>query len=826
MPIERFVNNLVPKLRTKPLRRVNEYYAFRAVNRERKPGTIDVHPNIDAIVLNYEVDVHIFDNKDKSIYGEKSSLKKTIELPMLNSRTDCHALAKEVVNQCDLIHHSRLAEVEQIIYYLKKRKLHGGPKGELDKVEKIQFNPSEANYNNLSSYIDLLYEGMNEKIKGAHLIQFLARDPENLEALSKYETLISALGRTLREDWKRSISLSTHLVFTFFCFSMYSRFHSVILKCKVGSICMDIIDFELRRYDRWKAEVDGSKLPNDAPIVQRPCPSSASMSEIPRSRIPEKVRPKSGNYSDTNMKAVMEGSIYDDLTNSTDSLDDKKLTEEQRVKRFRTLVKKQEHLLRVAYYLLLNIAEDESVEEKMTKRNIVGLLVKALERDNEDLLILVVTFLKKLSIMQCNKDAMAALNVVEKLPKNLDSANPDLVHLTLKLLFNLSFDQKMRIKIVKVGLLPKITSLISDDKHQEAVLKLLYHLSYDDEIKSYFADSVGLITDMLLLNAGNDGDKVMVALGINLSINPSNAQQMIKRSRLQSLMMRAFTYQDPMLMKMLHNVSEHPSCSASFVEFVGDVAKATVDSPEENFVRECIGILSNLHLPDLDWAEIFRHFEMVKWIKNVIGSNSTDPELVLQVVVLLGTAASDEGCAKLLCQTDIMAALIELLKTHQEDDEIVLQIVYVFYVSLSHDDNIDYLIEQTEAPAYLIDLLQDNNKSIRKICNTCLNIISNHSKSWADRIKIEKFRHHNAQWLTMVDSQQLDPEEEEEEDELPPYLNTEYLSTAVVPPLNDALTNGHLDSEIIADEDLNYDYFNNKVDSMEDLIQDFEIEAM
>lgn len=57
---------------------------------------------------------------------------------------------------------------------------------EIDTNEKTQFNPSEANYNNLSNYIDLLYEGMDEKVKGAHLIQFLARDPENLEALAKY----------------------------------------------------------------------------------------------------------------------------------------------------------------------------------------------------------------------------------------------------------------------------------------------------------------------------------------------------------------------------------------------------------------------------------------------------------------------------------------------------------------------------------------------------------------------------------------------------------------------------------------------------------------
>ncbi|KAF7284009.1 hypothetical protein GWI33_022631 [Rhynchophorus ferrugineus] len=748
---------------------------------ERKPGSID-----------------------KIHYMERKSLRKTVELPMINSRTDCHALAKEVVNQCDLIHHSRLAEVEQIIYYLKKRKLHGAVKGpsKID-VVKGSFIPilitgdidkngdkagyAEANYNNLSEYIDLLYEGMPEKTRGAHLIQLLARDPENLEALSKNETLISALGRVLREDWKRSITLSTHLVFTFFCFSMYSQFHEIILKCKVGSICMDIIDFELRRYDKWKADLEGSAAPADTPIVKKSCPNSAN----------------------ANIKAAMDGSIYDDLTTSMENLDDKRLSPEQKMKRFRTLVRKQEHLLRVAYYLLLNIAEDESVEEKMSKRNIVGLLIKALDRDNDDLLILVTTFLKKLSIMQCNKDVMATYNIIDKLPKMLDSKSADLVHLTLKLFFNLSFDNKFRSVMVKAGLIPKIVTLMGDDRHQEVVLKLLYHLSYDEDSKIYFIDCIGFIVDMLLLGGNNEGDKIMIALCINLAAHTEISQQMVRSMRLQSLITRAFFSEDSMLMKLLHNISNNPSLSASFIEFVGDISKAIVKSNDMDFVRECIGILSNLHLPELDWAEIFKHFGMSVWIKNIITINNTDPELVLQVIILLGTAASDEKCAKLLCDDDIITKLIDLLKTHQEDDEIVLQIIYTFYVTLWYKDNIQYLIEKTDVPAYLIDLLQDNNKNIRKICNMCLNIISEYDNSWADRIRIEKFRHHNAQWLQMVDSQQLEPEEEEE-DELPPYLNTEYLSQAVVKSSN-------VDKILHPDDDKDIGYM---------FQDDFDIEAL
>ncbi|XP_044750757.1 kinesin-associated protein 3 [Coccinella septempunctata] len=795
----------------------------RFMKTDRRPGTIDVHPNLNAIVLNYEIEVNIVGARDIVLHSEKKSLKKVIELPMLNSRSDCLALAREVVNHCDLIHHSRVPEVEQTIFYLKKRKLSHGVSKDDKNIKNVPYVEETVQYSSLMDYIDLLYEGMTEKIKGAHQIQLLARDPNNLEALSKNETVISALGRVLREDWKRSIVLSTHLVYTFFCFSMYSIFHEVILKCKVGSICMDIIDHELRRYDKWTAELQGQELPpaSDIPIIRKSCPNSASMSEIPKSRIPEPVRPKSGNFSDTNFKAIMEGSVYEDLTMSTESIGDKKLSDAERAKRYRTLIKKQENLLRICFYLLLNIAEDESIEEKMTKRNIVGLLVKALERENEELLVLVLSFLKKLSIMQCNKDSMADLNIVEKLPRLLDFNRAELVHLTLKLLYNLSFDNKLRYKMIKSNFLPKLISLLSDDRHQEIILKLLYHLSYDDEVKPQFIDSVGLIMDMLLLNVGNEGDQVMIALCINLAVSASNAQQMVKKNRLGSIVTRAFTYQNTLLMKMLHNISEHTTTRALFVEFVGDIAKAVVESKDEDFVRECIGILSNLNLPELDWAEIFKHFNMITWVEKTLKSNSSDVQLILEIIVLLGTAATDEGCSKLLCESRLMKNLIELLKTHQEDDEIVLQILYVFYMALSNDNSIDYLIESTEAPAYLIDLLQDNNKAIREVCNTCLNIISERNKSWGDRIKIEKFRQHNSQWLEMVDSQQLEPEEEEDDDELPPYLNTEYLSTAVVPPLsdmNDLIENG--DDLNIPENGID-DYFDQT-----ELIQDFEIESM
>lgn len=52
--------------------------------------------------------------------------------------------------------------------------------------------------------------------------------------LSYSEAVLSALSRVLREDWRKSLDLSTNIIFTFFCFSAYSQFHGVITQYKVN----------------------------------------------------------------------------------------------------------------------------------------------------------------------------------------------------------------------------------------------------------------------------------------------------------------------------------------------------------------------------------------------------------------------------------------------------------------------------------------------------------------------------------------------------------------------------------------------------------------
>lgn len=366
----------------------------------------------------------------------------------------------------------------------------------------------------IDTYVELLYDELPDKIRGSALILQLARNPDNLEELEKNEAVLCALSRVLREDWRKSLDLSTNIVYIFFCFSTYTHFHPVIVNHKIGSLCMDVIDYELKRYEQMKNDLEMRRNPDGKPekqVVTQQSTESADMIDImneekpkdmepPRRRIPElKQRPKSGNWSSFHgslssvnplvKSRAMNNSYHEFLSNEVEcgvkaEKDAKTQKEEYEKlnKQLRIFAKKQEQLLRVAFYLLLNIAENVKLEEKMRKKMIIRMLVKVLERQNIDLLILVVTFLKKLSIVKDNKDEMYEMNVVEKLPRLLQSTHPDLIQVTLKLIFNLSFDGPLRGKMIRVGFLPKLVTFLSDDKHHDIVLKILYHMSMDDKV--------------------------------------------------------------------------------------------------------------------------------------------------------------------------------------------------------------------------------------------------------------------------------------------------------------------------------------------------------
>ena len=696
------------------------------LKRKVKAGRLDVHPTEKALVVNYELEATILGELGDPMLGDRKECQKIIRLKSLNSQTDITALAKEIINKCKLIHPSKVPEVEQLLYYLKNRKEKAEPSSDplsddqatsnsSDSQLRIQsaslhrYSPVEdlrkdddeiANINYLEDYIELLYEEVSSKVRGSGLILQLARNPDNLEELAQNETLLGALSRVLREEWRISIDLSTNIIYVFFCFSTFSQFHPIIARYKVGSLVMDIVEYEIHRYKQFLEE---AKKKNES--------EEAAKSE----------------------------------------------------RRFNVFVSKQDQALRVSIYLLLNLAEKIDVEEKMKRKGIVKMLVGLLDRRNVELSILVVSFLKKLSCYSTNKDEMKVSNIITHLVPilthyNNDSSTgaADLTNATVRLLLNLSFDSELRNQMVKVGMLPKLVQLMADARHQNPVCCVLYHLSIDDKVKSMFTytDCIPIIMRMILESKEEQVDLEVMSLGINLAANKRNAQLICEGHGLRMLMQRAFHYQDALVMKMIRNISQHDGITKNlFIEFIGDIADAVQRADSEEFIVECVGILGNLTITDLDFERLLKEYDLLPWMKQklVPGNHKHgEDDLVLEVVVFIGTCATDSYAAQYMCKSNTLECLIDLLKAKQEDDEIVLQVVYVFHQLCVHEETRKFIIQDTDAVAYIIDLMHDKNPEVQRVCDRTLDIISQYDDSWSERVQREKFKFHNAQWLEIV----------------------------------------------------------------------------
>ncbi|KAK7094850.1 hypothetical protein V1264_006343 [Littorina saxatilis] len=241
----------------------------RYLKRKVKGGSVDVHPTEKALVVNYELEATILGEMGDPMLGERKECQKIIRVKNLHDNSDLTSLAKEIIDKCKLIHPAKLPEVEQLLYYLQNRKEAApakAPSGKTqlaDKPEDPGIDATEvddtANINDVDEYLDMLYEDLPDKVKGSALLLQLARNPDNLEELFQNETVVSALVRLLREDWKRSTDLATNIIYIFFCFSSFSQFHGVILHFKMGALCMTIVEHELKKQKMWQEELQKKK---------------------------------------------------------------------------------------------------------------------------------------------------------------------------------------------------------------------------------------------------------------------------------------------------------------------------------------------------------------------------------------------------------------------------------------------------------------------------------------------------------------------------------------------------------------------------------------
>ncbi|KAJ9509067.1 hypothetical protein QJQ45_001546 [Haematococcus lacustris] len=732
------------------------------VKKKIKPGQMELHPEELAIVVNYE---------------------------SLNESSNVAQLAQEIVDKCKLIHPSKVGQVEELLQKLLKRSNKGNGKSpsaatatppsdgsppapsrkavkttppaarrnepgpeevaemrarqqaqasQIFKAQQKQYEP--AYVKQLDTYIEELYEeDMSHKVHATGMIAQLFRQTENFESLLSHETLLQTLARLMREEMKKSIDLCVNIVSVFFSISNFSQFHQIIMDNQasccmaaavttptVGALTMDLIDLEIKRTEHRAAEegispsmvaqkaldaAQGTVQLNDrhgTTAHSKACPPCCCMARAPT------------EHQHSEGCACLAGLAILDL--------ERKLL---------TLIQKQDRLLYLCLYMLLNLSEDVGVEKKMKKKNVVVYLVKMLDRSNVELLILATTFLKKLSIYKENKEKMVECRIIDKLAKFVPVRNDVLLMSVLRLLHNLSFDGILRDAMVKNGLIPK-----------PVVLGLLYHISMEDKYKSLFtySECIPRIYEMLTRVQDLRNTPELIALAVNLTQNGRNAEALCEGDRFDRLIRRAFQTRDELAFKVMRNLAQQEAMSVKrrfgpYIEQMVQLLKLP-EITAELFV-EVLGCLANLYLPEFDFFNLVRKHDLLRFLATYAQPGAVDDDILLEVVMFVGVLCN-EGTAHMLCDSGLVNTLFQLMGEKKEDDEFVLQIAFAFNKFMMYEETRSALLGQTQVVFYLVDLLQDKNKEVRRVADQCLDVIMDTDEEWAVRIRSLKFESFNA----------------------------------------------------------------------------------
>ena len=564
-----------------------------------------------------------------------------------------------------------------------------------------QKNPQElttVTIDEIEKYVDLLYEKSEDKIKGARCLLYLVQSPQNIYLIfEEHEKLLDVISRTLKDEHKKLLELSIYLIYFFYAFSQYQIFHPIILGRAVGETCMGIIEYNLAKFDYRKDELIRLSTSN-------------------------KLTPK-------------EYQIH--------------------LEKFLFVVRKQDRLLTKAFQILHRLAEDPKVEVKMVKKGIVNLLLRNMGRININLLLEVLLFLKKLSIIQINKDAMIRGKIFEKMMKVFEIRHPFIWAINLQIFFNLSFDHGFRMEVIsKPEAFYQLTSFFKLTDFRSNILRIFYNFSLEEKALPLFynSETIFIIYELLDKFPEKIIGSELAALTLNLIKYPPNAQKLAENGRVKNLIERVLKNSDYELMKIIKTIIENCNSDSNindtYENYVDDHFMPIITSKQESdeYLIETIHLLSYVNT---DWESKLDKFNLIDFFEKHLKIQNYD-DFLLAIISFFGNVASDKGCSGPIAKSKIIPLLNQILIKKMDNLNIVFNIILALYQMLPWKDTRALIIKNEDLIKFVLNCLKLPNEQINFISMRFLEIVQIYESKWSEKIKKEKFRLYNNDLINKI----------------------------------------------------------------------------
>lgn len=672
--------------------------------------SIDAHPTEQAIIVRFDQSpgspstVNPLKKRASSANVESLSHQKIIHLKEMSPDVEIRALSNVILQKCLFIPATSRSQLEQVLFFIQKR---GNPKisARSRSSSAVSFDrrplqaPMNVDLEKVDEYMECFYgETSAEKNKGAQALYELSKCAQNLTQLVNNETLMMALARVFREDWKKHFEVATNIMNFFVNMSKFSMFHGILLHHKIGSLCVNAMEHETKRYDLWVADMKKADMETQkklkVAIRKQAMLLAACVTLLTNlaTDISVELKMVRRNLVTLLIKCLqMSTDSLSPLTTATikfllklSIFEENKTLMEQNgtIEKILKLFPIQDPELRKASIMLLfNFSFDSKNLPKMVNGGLVPHMASLIENDNKAL--------NMLYLLSCNDDAKAML------------AYTDAIQLLMRDVLSGKGSEITKAVLLNICLEKRNAQLVCGPGGQG--LDLLMEMSLDSR-------------DLMLI-------KVIRAI----SSHDGPTQNMFLK------------WIEPLLEIAIREGNDSSESKSSFG-------------------LECMGAVAELKVAQ--WAKIIQSQSLVPWMKNQLQEGINESEevtvlreikpLQLQIVIACGTMARQLEAARLL--VPLIDTFVQLLQSCQIDDEFVVQLLYVFLQLLKHKELSARLMTQDSALGeHMIDLMHDANAAVREVCDNALLIMGEHSEDWAKRIAGERFKWHNAQWLEMVE---------------------------------------------------------------------------
>eukprot|EP00617_Octactis_speculum_P004604 CAMPEP_0185777364 /NCGR_PEP_ID=MMETSP1174-20130828/89186_1 /TAXON_ID=35687 /ORGANISM="Dictyocha speculum, Strain CCMP1381" /LENGTH=723 /DNA_ID=CAMNT_0028465709 /DNA_START=106 /DNA_END=2274 /DNA_ORIENTATION=+ len=705
------------------------------VKKKIKPGKVEPDDSELALIVFYDKEVTYDDDRvDRTRHSTRVRLKA------LDISSDIPSMAASIVNNCKYLTASRQKYVEQALVKLQRRNLQQAQlSDEREKYDQGGMGEApggmdgEASVDKLDEYLEMMYEtgpDMTEKVRGTAMILQLCFNVGNLEVIVGNQAIMSLLGRLFKDEFRKSMEMCYNIMRIYLSLSNFLEMHPVLASHNIGRLSLIIMDYENTRIQHQLKEM--KRLDSEAAQG-----SDADISANSRQRAKAKL-------------------VFD----------------------------RSQKIVYACSYLLINLAEDIAVERKMLKKKLIALLGSHMNSaTSSNLLVMLIAFMKKLSTFEENTKQIAELELLPTFV-NLVSCDDDNVALmVLRLIYNLSFDPKLKYEMVKCSILPKLVRTLQAPKFRGITLKILYHLSMDDRVKSMigYTEATPLIMQLVLKFPGQMLAKELGALAVNISFNMRVAEMMChfpKTNRgLYELVERVRRTHDPILMKVIRNISEwtyslqeemtdpknYPH-RGMWGRFIDKILEVMIEGKgDRDLLVEVLGCLCNLTPLDLHrgkkWSRCMEEYDLLSFLSRLLVPHMADRDVVLMVVIYVGALSLDETTVPIIASSSskLIYYLQGITNDYSQDPEVLLQLLFTFKRLLCYKDTREEILYGSNIVDGILASSRSKHTEIRNEADACLSIIHEHDRELngpqgelAQQVCKLRYSMYNREWLDEI----------------------------------------------------------------------------